>query len=143
MFKLIVTNKITNQVEQSDFQTEQECLSHKAYLESIGYSFEDKVSDDGSTIPSSHEYKIEEYKLPLGSISPRQIRMALLSMGVNENAVETAIATLPSPQKEQAMIAWKYSTEFIREQASVDQIGNLAGLTSEQLDNLWMLAKSL
>lgn len=143
MFKLIVTDNETNSVEQSDFETEIECENWKAHLESIGYNFTDTQDENGNVIRAIYSFAIEEYKAPIGSISPRQIRMALLAQGINESAIESAINGLPSPQKEQAMIAWKYSTEFVREQASVNEIGGLVGLSSEQLDALWLAAKAL
>lgn len=73
-------------------------------------------------------------------ISPRQIRMALLSQGLTESAIDSAINSLSSPSKEQAMIAWKYSTTFKRNAEAVAAIGALLNLSSEQLDALWKAA---
>ena len=80
---------------------------------------------------------------PVADISPRQIRLALLSLGTTEAMVDAAIAGLESPVKEQAMIAWKYSTTFVRRVPIIEAIGTLLGLSSDQLDQIWALAGGL
>ena len=94
-------------------------------------------------IPAQFTWEIVPFNTPLENISPRQIRLALLSIGITSAMVEAAIANLPSPQKDQATIAWNYSNYFSRTEPAVAMIGTLAGLNSEQLDNLWILGATL
>ena len=94
-------------------------------------------------IPAEFTWDIVPFSAPLENISPRQIRLALLSIGITSAIVEAAIANLPSPQKDQATIAWNYSNYFSRTEPAVAMIGTLAGLNSEQLDNLWRLGATL
>lgn len=128
MFTLKIT-KADGSIEQSDFPTEQECLDWRNHLDAIGYVYESSEVITVTTI--------------LADISPRQIRLALLSLGLTESLVDTAINNFDSPAKEQAMIAWKYSTSFQRTVPTVEAIGSVLGLSSEQLDSLWVLGAGL
>lgn len=97
-------------------------------------------------ISANYTYSITEQVAPIAAIppvSPRQIRLALLSLGLAESVVDTAINNLESPIKEQAMIAWKYSTTFQRNVPIIETIGTLLNLTSEQLDQLWIAASGV
>lgn len=143
MFILKVTNKQTGQVEQSDFQTEAECETHKLALEAMGYSLTDSKDENGNIVPALYSFEIVNSKNPIGPISPRQIRLALLAIGITDSSIESAINMLSSELKDQAMIAWKYSTSFERNQPAVDMIGTIAGLNSEQLDALWIAGANL
>lgn len=77
------------------------------------------------------------------SVSPRQMRSALLLSGFSNQTIVGAISYLSSPQKELAEIAWEYSTSFDRQDATVAAIGIIIGLNSDQLDELWNLASSI
>ena len=76
------------------------------------------------------------------SVSMRQARLALLSVGMLD-AISAAIGNMPSPQKEAAQIEWEYSNEVQRHNGFVDQLGPALGLTSAQLDNLFIAASKL
>ena len=94
-------------------------------------------------IPCEFTYSIEEFVPPLADISPRQIALALLSMGITESQVIAAINQLPSPQKEQGIIAWNRSNYFVRTEPAVAMIGALMSLTTEQLDLIWTTGAGL
>ncbi len=95
------------------------------------------------TIPAQYTYEIVEFTPPLADISPRQIALALLSMGITEAQVLAAINQLPSPQKEQGIIAWNRSNYFVRTEPAVAMIGALMNLSNEQLDQIWTLGVTL
>lgn len=107
----------------------------EAYVEIVEATYE--------TIPSEYVVEIEDYVAPLADISPRQIAYALLSMGITESQVIAAINQLPSPQKEQGVIAWNRSNYFVRTEPAVAMIGALMSLSNEQLDNIWKLGITL
>lgn len=75
-------------------------------------------------------------------VTMRQARLALLQQGLLYQ-VQTAIDSLPSPQKEAAQIEWDYSSEVHRDKPFVQLLGAALGLTEEQLDNLFTLASTL
>jgi NADH dehydrogenase/NADH:ubiquinone oxidoreductase subunit G len=152
MFILKITkNGIT---EQSDFATNQEALDHLAIHKGTDEQIihHEAVLDENGAIateahdeiiPANYAYSITEQAEPIADISPRQIRLALLSLGLTELTIDSAIGNLESPTKEQAMIAWKYSTSFKRDVPIIAAIGKLLGLSSEQLDALWIAGKDL
>ncbi len=126
MFRLIVDGK--NGHEESEYPTEQECIDHH----------KNNLSHWGE-----HTYSIVPFGKTLEDISPRQLRLVLLSMGKTEQDIDSTINQLSSPSKEQAMIAWKYSTSFVRSQPAVAMIGQMLGLTSDQLDVIWQTGVQL
>lgn len=79
----------------------------------------------------------------ISDVTPRQFRQALVLIGVSTQEIELALDSLPEPTKSLAKIEWEYSTIFQRHRPLVNQIGFALGWTSEQLDDLWTLAKSL
>jgi len=129
---LKVTHIQNGTVERSDFLTEQECLDHKSYLESLGYDF-----------VNAYSFEIEDGLNQFETISPRQIRLALLALGITQQNVKDMIAQLPSPTNEQALIAWEYSTYFDRNAPLVENLGLSLGLTVDQMNTLWVSAKDL
>ena len=76
------------------------------------------------------------------SVTMRQARLALLQEGLLDD-VETAINALPEPQQSAARIEWEYSNEVQRHNGFVEQIGPMLGLTSQELDELFILAATL
>jgi len=76
------------------------------------------------------------------AVAMRQARLALLSVGILDD-VEIAIGNLPSPQKEAARIEWEYSNEVQRYNGFVAQLGPALGMSSEQLDALFIAAGKL
>lgn len=75
-------------------------------------------------------------------VTMRQARLALLQQGLLPQ-VQTAINSLPSPQKEAAQIEWDYSSEVHRDKPFVQLLGSALGLSDEQLDSLFELASTL
>jgi hypothetical protein len=71
----------------------------------------------------------------------RQARLALLEAN-KLHLVQSAIDALPSPQKEAAQIEWEYSAEVHRNKEFVQLLGTALGLTSGDLDTLFLLAST-
>jgi hypothetical protein len=77
-------------------------------------------------------------KPPLQPISPRQLRIKLLELGINDAKIKEAINSFPSPDNEVALISYEYSVEFDRYSPLVIGVGELLGLTNDQLDTIWI-----
>lgn len=75
-------------------------------------------------------------------VTMRQARLALLQSNLLSQ-VDTAIASLPSPQKEAAQIEWEYSSDVIRTSSFVNSLGTALNLTSDQIDQLFITAATL
>lgn len=77
------------------------------------------------------------------SVTRRQAKQALLING-KLSLVQTAIDAIPdASQRSMIQIEWDDSQEFQRNRASVIAIGSAIGLTSSQLDELFVLAATL
>jgi len=76
------------------------------------------------------------------AISMRQARLALLSAGYLA-AVDTAIAALPSPQREAAQIEWEFGSVVERQSPMVALLSGAVGLSGTDLDTLFDMASHL
>ncbi len=70
-------------------------------------------------------------------LTARQARLALMSIG-KLDSVQTAINSLPSPQKEQALIEWEYATEILRGHPFVLNLAVALGLSEADIDKLFI-----
>lgn len=75
-------------------------------------------------------------------ITMRQARLVLLEHGLLAN-VQTAINNLPEPNKTKAQIEWDYSNTLQRDNSFVAVLGAALGLTSEDIDNLFIEGATL
>jgi len=71
----------------------------------------------------------------------RQARLALLEVGLLDN-IEQIINLLPEPLKSEARIEWEYATEVRRDWPTLNQIADHLNLTSEYVDELFILAST-
>lgn len=76
-------------------------------------------------------------------VTMRQARLALLAAGLLDD-VEEAIAAIPDPvQRKAAQIEWEYANMIERQSEFVQQLAVGLGLSTEQLDDLFMQAAAL
>ena len=75
-------------------------------------------------------------------VTMRQARLALLENGLLAN-VQPAINSLPEPDKTKAQIEWDYSNALQRSNPFVDVLGAALGLSSQDLDDLFIQASAL
>ena len=76
------------------------------------------------------------------AVTKRQGRQALVLAG-KLSLVQQAIDALPEPQRTLMQIEWDDSTEFHRQRPSLIQLGTAIGLTSQDIDNLFIQAAAL
>lgn len=77
------------------------------------------------------------------SITPRQARQAIVLSGLSLATIEGAMDLLPEPHASLAKIEWEYSTLIIRSNLLIEQMGLILGLTTEQIDDLFILGGKL
>ena len=77
------------------------------------------------------------------SVSARQIRTAMVLSGISIAGVEAALDGLDEPTRTVATIAWDYSNLYFRDNPLIVALAPAMGLSIEQLDDLWVLAKTL
>lgn len=78
---------------------------------------------------------------PILVVTMRQARLALLETN-RLHLVQPAIDSLPSPFKEAAEIEWEYSGEVHRNKPFVQSLSLALGLSSTDLDDLFILAST-
>lgn len=77
-------------------------------------------------------------------VTPAQLRLALLETGVDLEAIDTAIAGISDiKQKKQSEILWNYANEVQRNHPMISSFGNMLGLTEEQIDFIFSIAKTI
>ena len=79
------------------------------------------------------------------TITARQLRLALLGLGLTGAQVEAKIAVIPGiqTQREAAMIEWQYATTYERNHPLVVMLGAALDLTETQIDAAWMEAATI
>ena len=87
--------------------------------------------------------EIDRQRLP--TLSPRQLRLALLRLGVTAAQVEAKIADMPGTDadREAAWIEWEYAPTYQRDHQLVVALGAALGLTEAQIDAAWMEAATI
>lgn len=76
------------------------------------------------------------------SVTMRQARLALHGAGLYAS-VDAAIDAMPEPTRTVARIEWEYSNDLIRTNPLVAALAPALGLTSEQVDGLFIAASAL
>lgn len=77
------------------------------------------------------------------AVTMRQARLALLRAG-KLSRVQTAIDGIKDPtEREAARITWEYSTEVQRRNGLIDVLAPALGMTSDDIDALFIAAKGL
>ena len=95
------------------------------------------------TVDAVKAAEIDRQKLP--TLSARQLRLALLGLGLTGAQVEAQIAAMPGTpaQREAAMIEWEYATTYQRDHQLVVALGAALGLTTAQIDDAWKEAATI
>jgi hypothetical protein len=76
-------------------------------------------------------------------VTPRQMRIALISSGIAIETVEAMIDSLPEPNRSVAKVTWEYSIEFRRTNPLISALAPALGLSEEQVDDIFKLASTL
>lgn len=86
---------------------------------------------------------IERINMP--SITPRQLRLMALNIGITDMTVEMKIAELFPDQMDQqaALVEWRYATSYARMHPLVEQLRNAMQLEPVEFDALWNYGRML
>jgi hypothetical protein len=78
-------------------------------------------------------------------LTRRQLRLALLRLGMTGAQVEAQIATMPGTpaEREAALIEWQDSATYRRDHPLVIALGAALGMTDAQIDDAWQKAAFL
>ena len=98
-----------------------------------------------TTTLQGEEYLIElEYigVVPY-EISQINLRKQLILNNISIDSVDALIQTLPNPDRELIYTMWEYAVVFDRDSEELNQIAQMLGVTSEQLDNFFINGNKL
>lgn len=86
----------------------------------------------------------------IAPVTNQQLRTALVLMSFQQNkpqihpdAIKEFIETLPEPNRSLAIQQWEYSNEMLRNNPLVNSMASGLGLTQQDLDNIWIYARTL
>jgi len=98
-----------------------------------------EISD--SNIPEQHQYVNTNYNVE--SVKNMQLRLALIDFGIMPSAVDLAIDSMEvGVIKETFYTLWNYAVIFERNDEKLISMATSLGLTSEQIDSLFLIANS-
>ena len=102
-------------------------------------------ADPAAVITIDPAKAAEADRQKLSTITARQLRLALLRLGVTGAQVEAQIAAMPGTDaaREAAMIEWEYATTYQRDHPLVVALGAALGLTTAQIDDAWKEAATI
>jgi len=81
---------------------------------------------------------------PLPTLSRRQLRLGLLSIGITAELVEAEIAATVDPvERAAALIEWQDASAYERDHPLVADLAASFALPPEQVDALWLWAAGL
>lgn len=133
-----------------NIETENQIPAKYKELFDGGYDkdFDPKIHYFDLTIPAPVDgkwtfYKTVKFKLPPTKVTARQARRALLEVGLLD-AVDAAIDSITDETvKKRIRIDWEYATEIERNSEFVTLITEKLGMTTEQVEGLFVLANTL
>jgi hypothetical protein len=95
------------------------------------------------TDPENPEVEITVPRTYLPPVTARQVRLALLGMGITMEQVTGALSSLEEPARSYALVEWEYATRFQRDNAFISNVAQILGWGDSELDALWIAAKAL
>jgi hypothetical protein len=77
-------------------------------------------------------------------LSAVQVRLALLGAGITFDVVDGVIEAMPAGvERDTARTYWEYATQFHRSHPFIAVFTSALGMTSEQVDAMWMAAGNI
>lgn len=96
-----------------------------------------------SVVNNTEEQEPTQTQVP-EKISNLQLRSQLILQGFDLNLIEQTFNQISdTTQRELIITAWEYATNFYRNNHMIVAIGNLLGLTSSQVDEIFIKASKL
>lgn len=110
-------------------------------LEGVIFVFQDTEETTAKEqYDSAHQDEIRA-RLPT-TATPLQIRLALIKLGMLDT-VQNFIAALEEPAKSIVLTEWEYALEIDKNSNSIQSLTAAMGLTTEQLDNIFVEAAAI
>lgn len=77
-------------------------------------------------------------------LTPRQLRLVMVHIGLSETDVEAAIAAISGAEdRANAEVEWRWATQYQREHRLVEHLRAAMDFGKDEFDDLWIWAVSL
>ncbi len=76
-------------------------------------------------------------------VTAKQLNLALLGAGVSLSNIDAIIDQMPEPEKSYAKVSWEKASLFERNHPMINSLGAALGLTTEQIDAVFIQARKL
>ena len=116
-------------------------ISDELYLQALDLRSKGKIVSISQGGEISFDEPVVEVVVP-GSITPRQGLLVLSRAGLLES-VQAAIAGMEGQAGDEARIEWEYATCWRRDWPLLESVASGVGLTSEQVDDLFVQAAQI
>lgn len=91
--------------------------------------------------PIIENYIPDQQNIVPSQISATQLRLWLVKNNISLSSINTTIESLEDELlKKELLVRWEYAPYFERSNSFIDQIGNMLGLNSEQIDQAFIEA---
>ena len=78
------------------------------------------------------------------AVTPRQIRLALIGIGVMPEAITAALSAIPDPvSRARALAEWEFATDVERNHPLIGMLGAALGQSPAQIDALFITAAGI
>ena len=145
MRQFIKNNRPYQQTERNDFA--QKFILEGAIEVPILYNenFIKPTWNDSEWIEGATPEEIEQANKPIVPQIARSMnfRLVLIKNGISMQSVYDLIANLPSPQNELAYQMFEYATHYDRNNAMVNGLAQMMGISQEQLDDFFIQSEKL
>ena len=101
---------------------------------------ENLVFYEGATLEEIEEFN--KSKIPT-QVRSMNLRLVLIQNGISMQSIYDLISSLPSPQNELAYQMFEYATHYDRNNAMLNQLADLMGISQSQLDDYFVQAENL
>ena len=112
-------------------------------IEDYNFQFIKPSIENHKYIESATQEEIEAHQRSLipSTAKNMKFRLALIKAGISLNAINNAINSMPDGvKKEQIQTLWEFADFFERTDATLIGMAQSLGITSEQLDNLFIIS---
>lgn len=141
MKQLILDNKPYCQTDREDLISYYESLGCIEVSVIYNGNFIDPIWNGTEWIEGATQEEIEAANKPVvpESISQMKLRMQLIISGVSIASIYAMIEQISDQvQKELIYAKWEYAVVFDRNDTTLNQMAQMLGLTSEQLDEIFI-----
>ena len=145
MIQFILDNKPYCQTDREDLIPYYQGLGCIQVSELYNGSFLNPIWNGTEFIESATPEEIAEANKPIVPQTARSMnfRLVLIQNGISMQSVYDLIDSLPTPQNQLAYQMFEYATHYDRNNAMVNGLAQMMGVSQEQIDDFFIQSENL